>query len=156
MSKPTDKDAIETNKPITEEPKVNEGDKPRDPVDPENLKDTPPSDKSPQPVESPGTPAFDLSSHRITEIFAASDITFFREGPTGSVQAIPSHEAETRFAEITKRKSFFDDSKTVETLDLADGSKVTINGLNVIITPAEGPAEIDTASLNLKPADTSV
>lgn len=113
--------------------------------------------ESVQPVPSPGVPAFDRSSLRLTELFQASDIVFFREGPNGTLNPLPSHEAETRFAALAgEPQSEFKDSKTVTTFELEGGDKVTISGTDVIITPADGPAEITDPSLNLKPADSGV
>lgn len=116
-------------------------------VDPEDKEQVAPSPKA---VVSSGTPAYDRSSQRETEIFDASDVVFVREGANGGLAPYPRHEAETRFVEITKRTSNFRtrDGKTLTVLELAGGDKVSIDGTTVIVTPAEGPAQIESPDLN--------
>lgn len=102
----------------------------------------------PPPPKSPGVSVFDVESHRISELFDNADVVFVREGAATHLTAYPKHEADTRFVEITKAKSSFKDHRTVTYLELNNGAKVTIDGIQVTVQPAEGPAETDGPSLN--------
>jgi len=142
-AKKSDKAAIAANKPKNT------------PVeDPNNPKPKANQGPTVKPSKSAGKPVYDRPSQRVGERFEHSDVVFFREGPAGEIKALPKHEADERLVVIKSTESIFKDSKTVTTLELEGGDKVTIDGIQTIVTPKKGPANTDGPSLNVHHADT--
>lgn len=106
-----------------------------------------------EPEKSSGKAAFDVESLRETEIFQSGDVVFVRQGKNSDLAVYPKHEAKTRFVEIKSSESEFKDSKTVTNYELANGDKVTIDGIQTIVTPKKGPANTDGPSLNVHGPD---
>ena len=115
-------------------------------------------DKSgPKPEKSNGKAVFDIESHKITELFDASDVVFVRENGAMELYPIPGHEAKTRFVEIDgKVESEFRTSSgsEVKFFKLKDGKTVTQEGHKTTIVGKDGRP--NTAGPTLHIHDTAV
>lgn len=116
------------------------------------------ADKSgPKPVPSPGKAVYDISSHKITELFDSKDVVFVRENGAMELYPIPAHEAETRFIEIDgKVESKFNtqESREEKFFKLKDGRAVNQQGGKTSITDKDG--RVSTAGPTLHIHDTAV
>lgn len=141
-----------SSSPAPESDKLNPG-------APESPLRTPESDKKRgikevKPVKSPGKLAFDIESHKVTELFEPDDVVFTREGGAGELRAQPRHEADTRFAEIDGEiTSVFKNAQTTATFKLKDGRTVHQTGHHTTIVDKDGGIDEAGPRLNIHAAD---